>query len=139
MTETRSATNCERAQWLITAMDAIRAHLSVYPVAVPGSVNAQSYANEITVLLATDSLGELATGLLSWADTLTNVTAKVSRTSAGRVLVSITGKTALGIQVFVYDGTDYDPAAFGELQPSTKRVASLEELRSWATEGGAAA
>lgn len=141
MTETRSAAACEKAQWLVAAMDAIGAHLSVYPVPVPGSVNAQSYDGKISILLTTDSLSELAAGLLSWAATLTEVTSKVWRSNDGRAFVSITGKTALGMEVFVYDGTDYGPAAFGDLQPGARRTSSLEELRVWAAvaDGGEAA
>jgi hypothetical protein len=131
------------ARDLLAVLQGLQAHVAAFPVMVPDVVRVQTYRGRFDAEagLPTTQLPRLAEGLLSWADSLTNVTGEAWRTpDGGFVHVSIGGFTALGVRLRIYGAVPFDPSSFGAISRSGLRGVGLGELRGWAdTRGGAAA
>jgi hypothetical protein len=110
-------------------------HLATYELGEPWSVsvNARPIPGRcaVSVQLAGGLLPGVASLLLTWADTLTEVSAEAWRVPDGSsVHLSIQGRLADGTSVCVFDGVTHD-GHFG-LDVEERRVVSLAVLREWA-------
>ena len=110
-------------------------HLATFELPEPWSVRVtpqHSYGEApVVVQLRGVLLPGVASDLLAWADTLTDVSAEAWRVPGGySVHLSIRGRLADGTTVTVFDGVDQN-VRFG-LEPDEKRPVSLAVLREWA-------
>lgn len=119
---------------LITALNA---HLAAFELPSMASVRASAHTSQVTVELPCGAPSAIARGLLSWADTLTNITAEAWRVSPGdRVHLSVTGLLPGGATVEIYGplpATDHIPGA--ELAPGATTTVTLATLRHLASPG----
>ncbi|SDH62535.1 hypothetical protein SAMN05192558_1324 [Actinokineospora alba] len=126
---------------LTTRLDAIRDHLATHP-ALPGpwdvSVNA-CREDAVTIQLQAHTLAGVASALLSWAATLTNVTASAWRAGPDSVHLHLFGALADGTQVKIFDGLTYSPTVFPDLEPGGKQSVGMTTLRAWAADGAGVA
>lgn len=118
-----------------TVLGSIREHLATYelPELWSVSVNARPIPGRcvVSVQLAGGLLPGVASQLLTWADTLTEVSAEAWRVPDGSsVHLSVRGRLADGTSVCVFDGVPHD-RRFG-LDVEERRVVSLAVLREWA-------
>ncbi len=126
-----------------TLLALIHEHLATFELPEPWSVRVtpqHSYGEApVGVQLRGLLLPGVASDLLAWADTLTDVSAEAWRVPGGySVHLSIRGRLADGTTVAVFDGVDQD-ARFG-LAPGERQPVSLACLREWSTlDKGAAA
>ena len=133
----------ERIATLLTYLSTIQAHLAKHRgLAGPFYIEARPDAHGANVVVQLDGyhrLSAVAGGLLTWADSLTDVTAEMWRPKSGdTVHLSITG-VAGGMSVMAYDAATFDPAAFGDIAAGERRSVSLGQLRAWAIGAGVAA
>lgn len=126
----------ERTAALLSYLSTLQAHLATHrglagPFGV--AVDVDNYGPNVTVQLdANGRLHAVAGGLLTWADSLADVTADMWRTPAGIwVHLSLTGITG-SVSVKAFDAVLFDPAVFGCLSIDERRPISLGELRAWA-------
>jgi hypothetical protein len=119
---------------LITAL---HTHLADFELPAMASVRASAYTSRVTVELPRDAPVTIARGLLSWADTLTNITAEAWRDPQGDgVHLSVTGLLSSGATVEIYGAlpaTDLVPGA--DLAPGATTTVTLATLRHLATPG----
>lgn len=108
------------------------------PESVSLSVTTSYGHSTLTAQLRGDALADVASDLLTWADTLNVVTVEAWRPpERDRVHLSIRG-TLTGpagtIELKVFGCVDYDPLLFADLQPDPCQgmSLSLEQLRTWA-------
>lgn len=126
----------ERVATLLTYLSTIQAHLARHPgLAGPCCVKAEIHTLGTNVVIQLDCnhrLSTVAGGLLTWADSLTDVTAEAWRVPSGdSVHLSVTG-LAGGVSVLVYDAAPFDVAVFADLVPGQRQPISLGQLRAWA-------
>jgi hypothetical protein len=97
------------------------------------AVHREITGHSVTVQLDYRALPDLATALLAWADTLTEVTAEAWRVPSGCALhLSIRGQLADGSPVTVYGGLDHTTHMFGPyLNPGDHQALPLALLREW--------
>jgi hypothetical protein len=96
--------------------------------------------DQVTVHLMPVQLPALATGLLTWADTLTAITVTAWRPPHGKTVhLDVTGQLPDTTRVTVYGGVDYTDALFGDLQPGGRHGVALSVLRGWAAGDAAVA
>jgi hypothetical protein len=101
---------------VVDLLDSVRAHLtafelpdlySVTVIAAMGTPNASAQ-------LACHHLPEIASGLLAWADTLTNVTIEAWRVPSGdSVHLSVIGQLPNGVSIRVYGGVAFTKHGIG--------------------------
>jgi len=143
------------AELFVRLLGSVREHLATHPVAsrIASVEVTTTYLDgeRTTVQLSGDDLADLATVLLGWADTLTqvtatqvtatNVTATAWRPPDGEwVHLIITGHLPDGVALQVYGGVRYTESVFGaDLQPGGRQSVALSVLRSWAAGGAVAA
>ena len=135
----------------VQAAERLAAHLADHQLPEPAlmGVTLMWGHPQARVQLHSQSLAEVAVGLLTWARTLSTITVEAWRAPQGNrvqlsiisALTSITG----GIELDVYGDCAHDPILITDLTPGDKRAVSLRELRAWAAsnsgapgEGGAA-
>ncbi|MGH3697568.1 MAG: hypothetical protein ACRDRX_26915 [Pseudonocardiaceae bacterium] len=98
------------------AADLLAAHLASHPLPEPASVTVttcRAGRSEVKVQLPScRTVAEVATALLSWADTLTG--------------------PAGAVDLDVYGAAAHDPELFTDLSPGDHRSVSLVQLRGWA-------
>lgn len=126
----------ERTAALLAYLSTLQAHLAKHrSLAAPFGMafDVDNYGANATVQLdANGRLSAVAGGLLTWADSLADVTGDAWRTPAGAsVHLAVMGLVS-GVSVKVFDATLYDPAVFGDLAINERRPISLGELRTWA-------
>ena len=136
-------TGTERIATLLTYLSTIQAHLAEHRgLAGPFYVKAETDTRGENVVIQLDCnhrLTAVAGGLLTWADSLTEVTAEAWRVRSGdSVHLSVTGMAG-GMSVRVYDAAPFDTAVFTDMAPGEYRPISLGHLRSWAIGTGVAA
>jgi hypothetical protein len=92
---------------------------------------------QVSVQLATHNLPEIATGLLAWADTLTEITTEAWRVPRGDSLhLSVAGRLSGGVLVEVYGGLAFTEHGIGrDLAPGSRKTVSLAALRERANPG----
>ncbi|GAB3912893.1 hypothetical protein ACFQ1S_00385 [Kibdelosporangium lantanae] len=119
-----------------TLLGSIREHLDTFDLPEPWSVRVVSQPipgrGDVSVQLAADALPSVASQLLAWVDTLTEVSSEVWRVyDGGSVHLGIRGRLADGTTVYVFDGVAYADQ-FG-VEPGEHRVVSLACVREWAS------
>ncbi|WP_409185145.1 hypothetical protein F9C11_13155 [Amycolatopsis sp. VS8301801F10] len=125
---------------LMIFLDAIRDHLDLYQLPPVASLDVSAWSRPITVQLDVDGLAAVARALLTWANTLDDVTATLWRVAAGGwVHVGIVGRTPCGIPVRVYGAVMFDPSVFPDLPAGDKQPMPVHVLRGWVSRGEAVA
>jgi hypothetical protein len=120
---------------MTTLLASIHEHLATFELPEPWcvTVTSPSYEREpVSVQLGAGALPEVASTLLAWADTLTDISADLWRTRDGSsVHLTIRGRLADGTRAFVFDGVGNETRF--ALEPGERRPVSLACLREWAT------
>ncbi len=112
---------------------AISAHLAAVELPPIASVlvTAAISAPRVTVQLASHDPAAIARGLLTWADTLTQVTAHARRVPrSGSVHLSVTGLLPDGVSVLVYGAMPVPEGGLGaDLAPDATTTIPVAALR----------
>lgn len=129
---------------MVQLLGSIRGHLSTFdlPAQIASvKVGCDALDGELaTVHLRPSQLVALASALLSWADTLTQITVTAWRPPHGETVhLTLSGRLPDTTSVAVFGGIDYIEALFGDLQPDGRQGVALSVLRSWAAGGSAVA
>ncbi|HKR51791.1 MAG TPA: hypothetical protein VJT72_19855 [Pseudonocardiaceae bacterium] len=119
----------------IDLLDCLRTHLDDFALPDLCAVHASIHEPHLTAQLRTQEPPQLAAGLLTWADTLTEPTAETWRVSHGHsVHLSITGRLPGGVSVHVYGAMPFTARGpGGDLAPSATAPVLLATLRHLAT------
>jgi hypothetical protein len=136
-------TGTERIATMITYLSTIQAHLARHRgLSGPFNISLDVHGYRANVVVQLDSNRGLATvagGLLTWADTLTEVAAEAWRPPTGPdVHLSVTGMVG-GVSVRAFDAAPFDAAVFAGLEPGQRGSVPLQRLRAWAIGSGVAA
>ena len=125
----------------ITLLDALRAHLSTFDLPAPWSVNLTLYSGgpNVSLQIVRREVPEVASALLAWAESLTDVTAEAWRTPEGDSLhLSITGHLPAGVSLRVYGYLPFTACGLSaDLAPNTATTLPLHTLRHLTTPGEA--
>ncbi|MGH3824736.1 MAG: hypothetical protein ACRDRA_18165 [Pseudonocardiaceae bacterium] len=125
----------------IDLLAALGAHLGEFELSAIASVHvdASPPGPQVTVQLPHRGPAALTQGLLTWADTLTEITTEVWRVPQGdSVHLSVTGLLPGGAAVQVYGGMRVTDRGLGaDLAPDATRTLPLATLRHLATPGQA--
>jgi hypothetical protein len=123
----------------VDLLDSIRAHLVACDLTHVCSVHvvASFSGPNVTVQLARREPPEIASALLAWADTLTEVTAEAWRVPSGDcVHLSVTGRLPDGVSIRVYGGVPFTQHGIGaDLAPDASITMPLAVLRERTTLG----
>lgn len=129
---------------MVRLLDSIREHLTTHRL--PAEIATVTVGSDlingehVTVHLRHVELPDLASALLSWADTLTQITVTAWRPRHGETVhLTLTGQLPDTTSVEVYGGLDYTDALFGDLQPDGRQGVALSILRAWAAGDSAVA
>ncbi|MBV9444678.1 MAG: hypothetical protein JO345_02085 [Streptosporangiaceae bacterium] len=123
----------------VQAAHLLATHLSEHALPEPASLEVISKAqrSRVTAQVYSLSVPSIAAELLTWADTVTTVTAQAWRPPTGNRVHLSMASTLSGpagpVELTVYGGANHDPALVGELVPGEHRAVTLGELRTWAT------
>ena len=124
---------------VVDRLDSLRAHLTAFELPELYSVNVITASGGPTVSaqLACHHLPQIATGLLAWADTLTNVTIEAWRVPSGdTVHLSVIGRISDGVSIRVYGGVAFTEHGIGaDLAPDASTTVPWALLRERATLG----
>src|SRR5437763_9417511 len=122
-------------------LDAIRDHLDLHQLPPVFSVSVNDSARPVAVQLGGGHhVHEVASALLTWAQTLDDVTASLWRVpDGGSVHLSITGRMPCGVPVYVYGGVDFSEDLFPDLPAGAKQDMPVFLLRHWTKAGEVAA
>jgi hypothetical protein len=117
-----------------TVLGSIQAHLATYDLPEPWSVSANARAiygrAVVSVQLPSGPLPVVASMLLAWADTLTDISAEAWRVPDGSSThLTIHGRLADGTTVSVFDGVEHHRCF--RLDEDERRSISLACLREW--------
>ncbi|WP_410638064.1 hypothetical protein [Amycolatopsis sp. lyj-346] len=126
---------------LMVFLDTIRDHLDLHQLPPVATLTVRTWSDPLTVQLDAHRLPDVAWALLTWANTLDDVSASLWRTSdGGSVHLSVNGRTSCGIPVQVYSGgVAYDPAVFPDLPAGQRQDMPVFQLRQWSRPGEVAA
>ncbi|MGH3722024.1 MAG: hypothetical protein ACRDRI_24905 [Pseudonocardiaceae bacterium] len=120
-------------------LDAIRAHLTAFELPQLYSVNVitASGGPGVSAQPAAHHSPQIVTGLLAWADTLTEVTTEAWRVPGGdSVHLSVIGRLAEGVMIRVYGAVPLTQHGIGtSLTPDGSATVPLAVLRHLATPG----
>ena len=120
-------------------LDTVRAHLVTFELPPLYSVTVITTSDRPTVSaqLAAHHPPQIATGLLAWADTLTNVTTEAWRVPSGdSVHLSVIGRLPDGVTIRVYGGMAFTEHGIGaDLAPDASRIVPWALLRARAILG----
>jgi hypothetical protein len=122
---------------VVVLLDCLRAHLTAFELPQLGSVHVTRYGPHVTAQLACHTFPQIASGLLAWADTLTDVTAEAWRVPRGdSVHLSVVGQFPGGVGVRVYGAVPFTEHGIGaDLAPNACTTVALTVLRELATVG----
>ncbi|MGH3832636.1 MAG: hypothetical protein ACRDRS_19725 [Pseudonocardiaceae bacterium] len=122
---------------VLDLLDALRAHLAEFELPELYSVQVITVSGEprVTMQLAAHQPSQVATGLLTWACTLSHVTAEAWREPGGQAVhLSVTGRLARGVTIRVYGALPVTPHGIGaDLAPNTSATVPLSALRHFVT------
>jgi FtsP/CotA-like multicopper oxidase with cupredoxin domain len=124
---------------VVDQLDSLRAHLAAYELPALYSVHVITATDEptVTMQLTAHQPPRIATGLLAWANTLTDITAQAWRVPRGDVThLSVIGQLPGGVTIRVYGGlpfTQHGPGA--NLTSGGSTTMSLAALRHLTTPG----
>jgi hypothetical protein len=124
---------------VVDRLDSLRAHLTavelpeLYSVTVVTAVGTL----DVSAQLACHHPPEIASGLLAWADTLTDVTIEAWRVPSGdTVHLSVIGRLPGGVSIRVYGGMAFTEHGIGAtLAPDASTTVPWALLRERATLG----
>ncbi|MEO7193342.1 MAG: hypothetical protein ABIZ05_00730 [Pseudonocardiaceae bacterium] len=118
-------------------LDAIRCHFDRFELPELYSVHVIMGSGEprVSAQLAAHHPSQIATGLLTWASTLTHLTIEAWREPGGQAVhLSVTGQLAEGVTIRVYGALPHTPHGPGaDLAPNTSATVPLTALRHLAT------
>jgi hypothetical protein len=124
---------------IVDLLDTLRAHLDQFELPDLYSVHVITASGEPTVSaqLAAHHSPQIATGLLAWADTLTDLTTEAWRVPSGdTVHLSVIGQLPQGITIRIYGGVPCTQHGIGaDLAPNTSTTLPLTVLHHLATPG----
>lgn len=122
-------------------LDAIRDHLDLHVLGPVASVNVTSGSDPIWVQLgARRELSEVASALVTWVETLDEVSAQIWRTPAGTsVHLIVSGRMPCGVPVRVYGAVDFSEDLFPDLPAGVRQDMPVFVLRQWTRSGEVAA
>jgi hypothetical protein len=122
---------------VVVLLDCLRVHLAEFELPQLGSVHVTRYEPSVTAQLACHTPPQTASGLLAWADTLTDVTTQAWRVPRGdSVHLSVLGQLPGGIGVRVYGAVPFTSHEIGaDLTPNACTTVTLAVLRELATAG----
>jgi hypothetical protein len=124
---------------IIDRLDSLRAHLAAFELPELYSVTLLDAWGGLTVSaqLAAHHPPQIASGLLAWADTLTDVTIEAWRVPSGdSVHLSVIGRLPRGVSIRVYGGVPFTEHGIGaDLAPDASTTVPLAVLRHLATPG----
>jgi hypothetical protein len=120
----------------LALLTSIRDHLATFELPEPWNVSVHASAfyprEQVAVQLGSRPLPTVASMLLTWADTLTDISAEAWRTPDGSsVHLTVRGRLEDGTTVQVFDGVPHDQRF--HLDKAERRAVSLAVLREWAT------
>jgi hypothetical protein len=122
---------------VVDRLDSLRAHLAAFELPELYSVTLLNAWGglDVSAQLACHHPPEIATGLLAWANTLTNVTTEAWRVPSGDTMhLSVIGQLPQGISIRVYGGVPFIEHGIGaDLAPDSSTIVSLAVLRHLAT------
>ncbi|MGH3976348.1 MAG: hypothetical protein ACRDS9_23970 [Pseudonocardiaceae bacterium] len=123
----------------VDLLDCLRAHLAAFELPDLCSLHlTRSFSgHDVTAQLACHTPPQIASGLLAWADTLTDVTAEAWRVPRGDcVHLSVIGCLPGEVPIRIYGGVPFTPHGLGrDLAPDTSTTVALAVLRGRATLG----
>jgi hypothetical protein len=123
----------------VDLLDSLRAHLTTFDLPALWSVHvvASFSGPNVTVQLTRREPPEIASALLAWADTLTEVTAEAWRVpSRDYVHLSVIGQLSGGVSIRVHGGVPFTEHGIGgDLAPDASTTVPLAVLRAQATVG----
>jgi hypothetical protein len=124
---------------VVDRLDSLRAHLAAFELPELYSVTVLNAWGglDVSAQLACHHPPEIATGLLAWADTLTNVTTEAWRVPSGDTMhLSVIGRLPEGTSIRVYGGVPFIEHGIGaDLAPDASTSVSLAILGHLATPG----
>ncbi|MBV8539661.1 MAG: hypothetical protein JO063_01930 [Pseudonocardiales bacterium] len=124
---------------VVEQLDSLRAHLAAFELPDLCSVNVVTASGEpgVSAQLAAHHPPQIATGLLAWADTLTDLTIEAWRVPSGdSVHLSVIGRLPEGVTVRVYGGLAFTQRGIGaDLAPEGSATVPLAVLRHLAIPG----
>ena len=123
----------------LALLTSIRDHLATFELPEPWNVSVHTSAfhsrEQIAVHLDSSTLPITASALLTWADTLTSITAEAWRVPDGSsVHLAVRGRLEDGTTVEVFGGVPHDQRF--RLDEAERRPISFAVLREWAALGG---
>jgi hypothetical protein len=122
---------------VVALLDSLRAHLTGFELPDLCSVHVtRSFSGpHVTAQLAYHPAPQITSGLLAWADTLTDVTAEAWRVPSGdSVHLSVIGRLSGGVLVRVYGGMPFTEHAPGcDLAPDATTTVALTVLQEQTT------
>jgi hypothetical protein len=125
---------------LMVFLDTIRDHLDLHQLPPVAALTVRTWSDPLTVQLDTHRLPDVAGALLTWANTLDDVSASLWRVHDGdSVHLSVGGRTPCGVPVHVYSGVAYDSATFPDLPAGQRQDMPVFQLRQWTRPGEVAA
>jgi hypothetical protein len=124
---------------IVDLLDSLRAHLTAFTLPELYSVHVITARDALTVSaqLAAHHPPQIATGLLAWADTLTEVTTEAWRVPSGdTVHLSVIGRLPDGVTIRVYSGMAFTEHGIGaDLAPDASATVPWALLRERAILG----
>ena len=124
---------------VVDRLDSLRAHLAAFELPELYSVTVVTAVGtlDVSAQLACHHPPEIASGLLAWADTLTNVTIEAWRVPSGdSVHLSVIGRLPNGVSIRVYGGMAFTEHGIGAtLAPDASTTVPWALLREQATLG----
>ncbi|MGH3827252.1 MAG: hypothetical protein ACRDQX_08775 [Pseudonocardiaceae bacterium] len=122
---------------MLDLLDALRTHLAEFELPESYSVHVITASGQprVTMQLAAHQPSQIATGLLTWAGTLSHVTAEAWREPSGdAVHLSVTGRLAGSVTVRVYGALPFTPHGPGaDLARNTSATVPLTAVRHFVT------
>jgi hypothetical protein len=124
---------------VVDRLDSLRAHLTAFELPDLYSVTVVTAVGtlDVSAQLACHHPPEIASGLLAWADTLTNVTTEAWRVPSGdTVHLSVIGRLPGDVSIRVYGDVPFIEHGIGaDLAPDASTIVPLVVLRHLATPG----
>ena len=124
---------------VVALLDSLRTHLAEFELPDLCSVHVTRSASEpnVTAQLASHTPPQITGALLTWADTLTEVTVEAWRVPSGdSVHLSVLARLPDGASIQIYGAMPFTKHGIGaDLPPDTSTTVSLTVLRERATLG----
>jgi hypothetical protein len=124
---------------IVDLLDSLRVHLTAFELPELYSVHVVTARGALAVSaqLTCHHPPQITTGLLAWADTLTDVTIEAWRVPSGDIVhFSVIGRLPGGVSIRVYGGVPFIEHGIGaDLASDASTIVPLAALRHLATPG----